>query len=228
MSLIGPRLSNAQIDKLGDRLRTGAASSDELMLLALFRSSFDSAYQRVIDVLRKDLGLTVTGRPGKTTQSIVAKLQRQRVRLSQMQDIAGCRVVVDHVSDQDEALGRLLGRFPEAIVDDRRGHPSFGYRAVHLIVPIAGRVVEIQLRTRLQHLWAEMSEAIASALWPNFKYGDDLPQSPGFRERMLSLSRAIASKETPDVAKADIMSVLPEIEALARQIIVELETIRTQ
>jgi ppGpp synthetase/RelA/SpoT-type nucleotidyltranferase len=36
-----------------------------------------------------------------------------------------------------------------------------------LIVPIAGRVVEIQLRTRLQHLWAEMSEAIASALFPN-------------------------------------------------------------
>ena len=82
--------------------------------------------------------------------------------------------------------------------------------------------------TRLQHLWAEMSEAIASALWPSFKYGDDLPQSPGFRDRMLSLSVTIAGKETPDVAKADIMSVLPEIEAHAHQLILDLETIRTQ
>jgi ppGpp synthetase/RelA/SpoT-type nucleotidyltranferase len=37
-------------------------------------------------------------------------------------------------------------------VIDRREKPSHGYRAVHVIVECGGRMVEIQVRTELQHL----------------------------------------------------------------------------
>src|SRR5437763_10541250 len=92
--LLGPT-SKSQIDKLGNRFRDGSASPDDYLQLALFRASFEPAYREVVQRIQNEVQLPVTGRPGKTTQSIVAKLHRLPTRLSQMQDIAGCRVVVD-------------------------------------------------------------------------------------------------------------------------------------
>lgn len=103
--------------------------------------------------------------------SIVAKLQRESIRLSQIQDIAGCRVVVDDVIKQDEFVRVLGGCFPGAAVIDRRNRPDPGYRAVHLIVKSTGKAVEIQIRSKLQHLWAELSERFSDIFGANIKYG---------------------------------------------------------
>ena len=54
---------------------------------------------------------------------------------------------------------------------DRRAIPSHGYRAVHVIVSIGGQLVEIQIRSRLQHLWAELSEKFSDIVDPAIKYG---------------------------------------------------------
>jgi len=53
---------------------------------------------------------------------------------------------------------------------DRREKPSHGYRSVHLIVK-GTRWVEIQVRTALQHLWAELSEKLSDVIDPALKYG---------------------------------------------------------
>ena len=88
-------LSNAQIDRLGERLKLGNPTEDDLRLLEEFRLAFADAFATVFSVIENMFRFEVTGRPAKTTASIVAKLQRESIRLSQIQDIAGCRVLVD-------------------------------------------------------------------------------------------------------------------------------------
>src|SRR5437762_4603232 len=85
------RLTKGQVDRLGDRLRKGDIGDDDLRLLDNYRRSFSEAYEIVVGQIRDQLGLEPTGRQEKTTPSIKAKLRRQSIRLSQMQDIAGCR-----------------------------------------------------------------------------------------------------------------------------------------
>jgi ppGpp synthetase/RelA/SpoT-type nucleotidyltranferase len=170
---VSSRLSKAQIDRLGDRLRAGPATEADLTLLDEYRRSFRDAYQTVVHAVRERLGIQPTGRPAKTTESILQKLRRESVRLTQIQDIAGCRIVVEGLESQDTALTTLTQAFEKATVVDRRMKPSFGYRAVHVIVRIEGRQVEIQIRTILQHRWASASERLSEALpsEPPLKYG---------------------------------------------------------
>ncbi len=56
-------------------------------------------------------------------------------------------------------------------VVDRRERPSHGYRAIHIVVLVRERAVEIQLRTALQHLWAELCEKLADTFGADIKYG---------------------------------------------------------
>jgi len=86
-----------------------------------------------------------------------------------MQDIAGCRVVVPDITGQSSLVGRLEEMFDVTLVD-RRSKPSHGYRAVHVIVR-SELPVEIQVRTELQHVWAELSEKLADTYGIGLKYG---------------------------------------------------------
>jgi ppGpp synthetase/RelA/SpoT-type nucleotidyltranferase len=72
---------------------------------------------------------------------------------------------------QDRVTQSLSQMFPSAKTIDRRIETSHGYRAVHVIVSVDGHLVEIQVRTSLQHLWAEFSEKLSDILDPSIKYG---------------------------------------------------------
>jgi len=88
-----------------------------------------------------------------------------------MQDIAGCRLVVPNLVAQDQVVERLKSALPNAVVVDRRKEPSFGYRAVHIIATARNKLIEIQVRTELQHLWAQLSEKLSDVLDRALKYG---------------------------------------------------------
>lgn len=166
-----PPSSKTAVDRLGNRLRRGAVTAADLRDLDEYRRSFAEAYENVVVTIRERLRLDPTGRPAKSTGSIVEKLNRESIRLVQVQDIAGCRVVVPDVDEQDRVVDALRTAFPTVSVVDRRANPSHGYRAVHIIVQIFGKSVEIQMRTWLQHLWAELSEKLSDTIDPNIKYG---------------------------------------------------------
>lgn len=183
--------SKTQIDRLGDRLKAGAHTEDDLRLLDEYRRSFGVAYEAVIQSIRQ-LGEFPTGRLAKSTLSIVEKLRRESLRLSQMQDIAGCRVVVRNVVEQDRFVESLRSTFPEASVMDRRSNPSNGYRAIHIIAEVSGKPIEIQVRTSLQHLWAEVSEKSSDVLDPKIKYGGG---SESWRNFLTSSSISVAKYE---------------------------------
>jgi putative GTP pyrophosphokinase len=153
--------SRTQIDRLGEHLRLGAPSESDLLMLDDYRRSFGVSYQPVVQTIRSELSLEPTGRPAKSTGAIVEKLQRESIRLVQMQDIAGCRVVVTDCEAQEQVVDALRRTFASATVIDRRTKPSFGYRAVHMVVDVYEKPVEIQIRTYLQDQWAELLEKVA-------------------------------------------------------------------
>ena len=178
-------LTKTQIDRLGDCLRKDVCEAD-LKILDSYRKSFGSVYGNVIKVLQGNLKLEPTGRPAKSTTSIVDKLHRESIRLSQLQDIAGCRIVVKNIQEQDYVVSLIRDAFPSVVLVDRRIKPNFGYRAVHLIVKSEGKLVEIQVRTTLQHEWADLSEKFSDKIDPSIKCGGG---SKIIQERLLRLSQ---------------------------------------
>ena len=130
--------SKTQIDRLGDRLKRGALQKSDLILLDGYRRSFGSAYESVVQTIRDAIDLEPSGRPAKSTNSLTEKLKRESIRLTQVQDIAGCRVVVPDVPEQDHVVDSLVKVFSGARVTDRREKPSYGYRAVDVVVEALG------------------------------------------------------------------------------------------
>lgn len=184
-------LSKNQIDRLGDRLRKGDIGEDDLRLLDGYRLSFTDAYEDVVWQIVHELGLEPTGRSGKSTTSIIDKLRRESIRLSQMQDIAGCRIIVNDIAAQDKLIAQLKGLFERAFIVDRREHPSHGYRAVHVIVDNRGKLIEVQVRTSLQHRWAEFSERLSDEVDRAIKYGGGDPELVSYLTTMSEVSMNI-------------------------------------
>src|SRR5207244_4352685 len=100
-------VSKTQIDRLGVRLKEASHSEDDLKLLDEYRRSFSPASEQVVRRLRDEVHLEPTARSAKSTLSVVEKLKRESVRLTQIQDIAGCRAIVRDVVEQDRVVAAL-------------------------------------------------------------------------------------------------------------------------
>lgn len=179
------RLPRSAVDRLGKRLRAvegvEAITPEDRAMLNRLRSEHADALDVVAAALRDDLSLQPTIRV-KTVNTLVEKLQRERsMSLRSMQDVAGARVVIDGGrQDQDVVVDRIAERFTDSApkVVDRRVHPTHGYRAVHVVVREAGCLVEIQVRTALQDLWAQVVERLADVYGRQIRYGE-VPLDPG-------------------------------------------------
>ncbi|MBP0003055.1 MAG: hypothetical protein J7642_04925 [Cyanobacteria bacterium SBC] len=109
----------------------------------------------------------------KRMPSIIGKLKRfPEMQLSRMQDIGGCRVVVEKKSDMD-----ILQKAPQSkksilkkTYDYINNPKNSGYRGIHLIYQIENsrepgiRLIEVQLRTYVQHSWATAVEICGTFL----------------------------------------------------------------
>ena len=178
-------LSNSEIDQLGDRLRNSCQKDGDLKKLDEFRQTYSDidaqAYSLIWDTLQacRDK-LVITKRKRKTRQSIVDKLCRQKkLRLSQMQDISGCRIVVRggaQLSCQVDT--RLVNAFKEnQLRIQSKPRNKDGYRAIHLIVKIDKKSYEIQLRTLAQDVFANLVESLSDKD-NTLKYGgNDIEQT---------------------------------------------------
>lgn len=110
----------------------------------------------------------------KRLDSIHRKLvAKSTMRMTQMQDIAGCRAVFSKLSDVYKLVELYKGtkldhkfRNDKDYISDPK--PD-GYRSYHLVyeyvgsgpgVPYTGLRVEVQVRTQIQHAWATAVEAV--------------------------------------------------------------------
>lgn len=120
--------------------------------------------------------------------SIMAKLKRfPEMRLTQIQDIAGCRAIVSSVPHVYE----LVKAYKESDIKHRLVHEDdyiknpkeSGYRSYHLVYRYNsdkkskqwnGLKIEIQIRSVLQHAWATAVETVGIFIRHSLKssYGD--------------------------------------------------------
>jgi hypothetical protein len=110
----------------------------------------------------------------KRLDSIHRKLvAKPTMRMTQMQDIAGCRAVFAKLSDVYKLVELYKGRqFDHKFRGEKdyiQNPKDDGYRSYHLVyeyvgsgpsVPYSGLRVEIQVRTQVQHAWATAVEAV--------------------------------------------------------------------
>jgi ppGpp synthetase/RelA/SpoT-type nucleotidyltranferase len=207
-------VSKTQIDGLGERLKRGQITEVDLRLLDAYRRTFTPSYEFVVGSIRDKLKLEPTGRPAKSTISIIDKLKRESIRLTQIQDIAGCRIIVDDIAGQDSIVQSLTDLFPQSTVIDRREKPSHGYRAVHVVVHKDRKLIEVQVRTASQQLWAELSERISDVIDPSIKYGGGDTE---LQEFLQYLSGVVARSEAREKVVADAMALLQTLELTDEQ-----------
>lgn len=118
----------------------------------------------------------------KRLSSIRSKLERQAtMQLSQMQDIGGCRAVLTDVAGAQQVRDLCLSsRFKHRLykLDDYIDHPkSSGYRSIHLVYRYVsdrsdtynGLLIEVQVRSKLQHAWATAVETVGTFLEQSLK-----------------------------------------------------------
>ena len=171
-------VSKRQVDRAGDVIRAHASGAD------LDRDAIAEAHdvaeefrvghalaldQSVADLQSASMELALpseTGRRLKRMETIQGKLVREpRLKLSRMRDIAGCRQTVATMNDLNDALEHLernLSGSVEKVIDYVSQPRASGYRGIHVIGRYDGMQAELQLRTRLMHRWAQISEGVQS------------------------------------------------------------------
>jgi GTP pyrophosphokinase len=226
--------SNSQLDRAGrtvaehllaiiqhdeEALKAMAPSqlAAALGLIESWRRSHARPLSRVAANLRYYAGEagtpTVTQRLKKLPTVAHKLLREPKMRLSQMADIGGVRAVLP---DQDEAYrvaSRLrknwtITRLRDYVADSK---PD-GYRALHLINRHRGRLIEVQLRTPSQDLWANAVEADARRFDLELKSGGGPAE---LSEYYVAVSELFAAADQGRILNLTLLKRLARLEAKA-------------
>jgi ppGpp synthetase/RelA/SpoT-type nucleotidyltranferase len=204
-------ISRSELDRLGARIaETDIIATDDLATLGQILIAYREALGTVAANLLS-LGFTVTYRL-KTIDTLVDKLRREHsLKLKSVQDIAGARVVVSDRRTQNQTVAAITNAFQAkpARVRDRRAVPSSGYRAVHVVVFVGNLPIEVQVRTKLQDLWAQTYERLGDRWGRAIRY-DGHPDEP---DEALAANASVTRAELVDELKraSDQISVIEGI-----------------
>ncbi len=89
-----------------------------------------------------------------------------------MQDIGGCRILVSDIAQVRTVEAAILDVWAAQVakVDDYIEYPrKSGYRAVHIVVKRDNLPIEVQIRSRRMHEWAEFVERMSVHFGRNLK-----------------------------------------------------------
>lgn len=182
MKWIEPEYAREQVKKAGAYMVNSNVLTqewrDSVPVFLNWRSAHAFPMQIMLDLLRKnslriDKKAVVVQRL-KRTRSIMAKLMKEKnMSLSRMEDIGGCRAIVENVA--------YVNRIAESLSRSRTKNELFrtrdyinapkesGYRGIHLIFRYKGKktkfekmAVELQIRSKIQHSWATALEVVGT------------------------------------------------------------------
>lgn len=223
MSYSVPQFSKSAVDKAG-RTLAAARSADDFddtawEILGNWRASHAFPLNTVTISLKgkvNRLGIdAVVVQRLKRSRSILSKLSRDSMRLTQMQDIGGCRAIVPSIDDVYTLRDKFYKSRSRHILvseDDYIAKPkSSGYRGIHLIYRFQSAVkpqynnllLEVQLRSQVQHAWATAVETVGAVVSQALKssQGESL-----WLSYFQTASLALEYSETPAFGRAPHMS----------------------
>jgi putative GTP pyrophosphokinase len=147
---------------------------------------------------------SITAQRLKRHTTIVDKLIREpRMNLTQMADIGGCRAILPDQKKVDAVTRRVQKNWTIVRTRDYVREPkASGYRAVHHIVRRMDRLIEVQLRTPLQDIWANQVERDSRRLGIGLKSGLGSQLVHAYYAQM---SELFALRETGSEADSDFM-----------------------
>jgi Region found in RelA / SpoT proteins len=153
--------------------------------LNVFQAVLRSRSQRIEE------GILVAQRM-KRFSAVMNKLSREpHMKLSQMQDLGGCRAILSSVDAVDRLFGLYCCGSSDSLFSETESalkchdyirHPKDdGYRGIHVVgryhprlksrEPWNGHRIEIQLRTRVQHAFATAVETVTTFTREPLKFG---------------------------------------------------------
>ena len=187
MAWTKPSSGKSRINTAGEIVSGRRAPTDEISLDLAYdiagnwRSSHGYPLQVAYEALKRrshkiDSKALVAKRI-KRMPSIAAKLARfGSMQLSTMQDLGGCRAVVDDLNAVMKLLEHYAKHAPKAFILAKGQIKNYihepkedGYRSLHIVYKYnrdtqagayKGLRIEMQLRTSLQHMWATAVETI--------------------------------------------------------------------
>ena len=176
-----PEYSRAEVNRAGDVIVNPLANEDELDRALALVNNWRSAHAYPLAIFQQRLRVKVQGMRSesliaqriKRLPSIVRKLSLYpHMKLSQMQDIGGCRAVVTSCRRVRNLVGLYkFSDLPHVLHEeyDYLSKPkSSGYRGVHLVYryvsenkPAYNNLrIELQFRSARQHAWATAVEIV--------------------------------------------------------------------
>ncbi len=225
--------STKVLDELGEAIRTDTMTpADWAVFDELSREWWSTlnSIETEIKNLFPESGLNIASRM-KNYGTLREKLRRTTLKLSQVRDVVGCRVVVLNLNDEQDLVVRRITqniRVDKFKVIDRRINSNHGYRAVHIEFRLTRMRLEVQVRTELQDLWARTSEVFGDLVGRGVRYGKQIElERFSTRERILILQieagLASASNKIGVVCRKNDSQVSTEI----REIQSELDVINS-
>ncbi|MFU0558971.1 RelA/SpoT domain-containing protein [Gardnerella vaginalis] len=149
-------------------------------------------FKKLVGIINKYPDAMATYRL-KRKESILKKLYRSNgnFELGAMDDIAGCRVIVNSISEVYEVYDEILNLKEAKEIDIKKtkdyikNPEKSGYRSLHIIVKQTLKQenidrqyrIELQIRTKLQHYWSTAVEAMSEI--DNVEYKDPTLISKG-------------------------------------------------
>lgn len=177
----------------------------------------------------------------KRLASIKHKLERfPEMKLTQIQDIGGCRAIVSTIDDLNKLADIFLSKDPKRssrgikhkLVSQKNyvlKPKESGYRGIHLIFRYFsdkvkvydGLKIEIQLRTYLQHSWATAVETVGT--FTNQALKSSMGQPEWLRFFTLASTSMAMIENSPLVPGVDLApdEVIKELKALYKSLNVE-------
>jgi hypothetical protein len=194
MTWTEPQYSKSAVGKAGQHLINPASSLEEyiesLNILDNWRASHACPLNSLTNSLRyrvKKIGIEdgIISQRLKRAESIKGKLHRSKgMQLQRMQDIGGCRATLPTIQEVYEIQKMMReGRMGHELIKEHdyiHEPKKSGYRGIHMVYKYKGRrhkahdglIIEVQIRSAVQHAWATSVEIAGTFLGEALKSGE--------------------------------------------------------
>ena len=182
-----PKYSKSEINTAGSIIADPSSSKEDQDNALIILNNWRAAHAYPLQVICSNLRLrnpdAIVVQRLKRLESITGKIGRfPNMSLYRMQDLGGCRVIVDTIDQVYEAVNKYKNSRIRHILkreyDYIQNPKDSGYRSYHMVYQFQSdkketynknMLIEIQFRTKLQHIWATAVEMMGIYTKSNLK-----------------------------------------------------------